>query len=222
MTRIGLLSVLACTAVMAAVAGCGGTSAAGSRDGGAGSDGAAGAGGSAATGAGGAGAGGSGAGGSSATGAGGSSATGAGGSSATGAGGATGTGGADGGLASCTPGTACTDGESCSTTMGCGNNRERACFCDPNGQLACETCQAPDGGTGGTTGNGGNGGGMDAGTVVATCPSGVTSGMACATQGDFCTASCAGGQRQTCFCTRAGRADGGTVTWNCLRTCTVP
>jgi hypothetical protein len=59
--------------------------------------------------------------------------------------------------------------------------------------------------------------------VVGTCPSDVSTGMACPTQGDFCRATCADGQTQTCLCTRAGRGDGGQATeWNCLRSCVVP
>src|SRR5215471_12866624 len=92
---------------------------------------------------------------------------GGGGGAATGNGGA---GGADAGLLTCAPGADCTDGDTCTTTMGCGGGgRERACFCDQNGVLACENCQLSDGGTGGT-------GGTDAGANA--CPSGVTSGMA--------------------------------------------
>jgi hypothetical protein len=132
-----------------------------------------------------------------------------------GTGGATGIGGSDGGQAICAPGVACTDGQSCTTSTGCANNRERACFCDPNGLLACETCQAVDAG-------------MDAGPAVNACSSGVTSGLTCDTQGTFCTATCSGGQTQTCFCTArggrqdGGRQDGGTTSWTCLRVCTVP
>jgi hypothetical protein len=122
------------------------------------------------------------------------------------------------------PGVACSDGQSCSTAMGCGANRERACFCDPNNQLACETCEVPDAGStgaGGAGGAGGTGGATDGGAAGA-CPSGVMSGMACSMQNQFCTATCAGGQRQTCFCTRTGGRDGGSTSWNCLRNCTVP
>jgi hypothetical protein len=134
-----------------------------------------------------------------------------GGGGAVGAGGA---GGVDAGPGTCAPGAACTSGQSCTTSTGCAGARERACFCDPNGLLACESCQASDAGAGGASGS-------DAGAANA-CPSGITSGMSCSAQGTFCSATCSSGQTQTCFCTRAARADGGTTAWNCLRMCTVP
>jgi hypothetical protein len=92
--------------------------------------------------------------------------------------------------------------------MGCRVGSQNVCFCDPNGQLACEGCQAPDGGPV-----------ADAG--VMTCPANANR-TACDTPMAFCTLACGGGGNnvETCRCRAGGggNADAG-ATWQCANAC---
>ena len=123
--------------------------------------------------------------------------------------------GSDTATSACVPGGACLANETCTTPTACPGGRQRACFCDPNGVFACETCATPDGGGGGADSR------ADA-VPTRACPANVMTGTTCTDQGTLCTATCAGGQTQTCLCTRTPRSDGGPTTWDCLRMCTVP
>jgi hypothetical protein len=185
MTRITWLSAVSCAVLVAALGGCGGSSPAANKDGGSG--------GAAGTGADGA---------AGATGSGGT--TGSGG--ATGTGGASGAGGSDAGTVVCQAGASCTGNQTCTSTMGCRQGTQDVCFCDPNGQFACQGCERGDAGT--TT---------DAGNGLGTCPASA-SGMACSTV-MFCQLTCADNTTEVCRCRAAGGNSDAGMAWQCFNAC---
>jgi len=196
MTRAAWFSAISSAALIASLNGCGSSSSS-VKDGG-GTGGTAGMNGDASTGSGG----------STSTGTGG--ATGNGG--ATGTGGANGTGGAagaDGGTVMCRAGAACTGTETCSITAGCRPGTQNVCFCDPNGQFACQGCEMSDAGTDASS---------DAGGVANSCPANAN-GTSCSAAMTFCQHTCANNSVEVCRCrAAAGGGDAGT-TWQCFNAC---
>jgi hypothetical protein len=200
MTRSAWFSAILSAALLAALDGCGSSNSSINKDGG-GTGGAAGMTGDASAGTGGkVGTGGT-------TGTGGASATGG----ASGTGGANGSGGTtgtDSGTLTCQAGASCSGAQTCSTTTGCRPGTQNVCFCDPNGQLACQGCEMSDAGSDASNDAGGGTG----------CPTNAN-GTSCTTSMAFCQHTCANNSMEVCRCRAAtGGSDAG-MAWQCFNAC---
>jgi hypothetical protein len=91
-------------------------------------------------------------------------------------------------------------GFTCINTRACGKNREQFCYCDPNGKVACETCQVDDGGT--AAPDGGSDAGTDGGAGLPMCPANATKGnTTCTMNADRCAANaCNNKGQEVCIC----------------------
>ena len=202
MIRSAWISAMLSAALLAALDGCGSSSSSTNKGGG-GTGGAGGMTGDASAGAGGAA--GSGAGGLAGTG--GMAGTGG----TTGAGGANGSGGtagSDGGTVTCQAGASCTGTQTCSTTMGCRPGTQNVCFCDPNGQFACQGCEMGDAGSDASFDAGGG----------ASCPANAN-GTSCTTSMAFCQHTCANNSIEVCRCRAAAGGGDAGMTWQCFNAC---
>jgi len=230
MTRTSWLSALTCTALLAAISGCGsstpanktGNAGTNGGDAAAGSTGTAGSGG-ATGGSGGdtsgqagatAGSGGATAGSGGATAGSGGATAGSGGATAGSDGGAAGAGGTNGDGSTDTPPPACVAGNACPTdftcqiSRTCRANQEELCFCDPDNKIACESCSPDnDGGADGGGTDAGADAGTDGGTGLAMCPANVNNhNTTCDKNAERCAeTTCSAAHRQmSCICVVTG------------------